>query len=184
MSDALITAPPGGWTTADLDQLPETNQRYELTDGALTVSPSPSNLHQWLAHNLGSALAARIPEGYTVALAVEIRFGPQLTRIPDVLIVRSDEPARHWFSPAELVAVAEVESRGSHVEDRNTKPALYAQYGIPHYWRVEQDPLRVTTYRLGLSDAYTVGNTSDRLTVSDPFPLDLALAELVPRWAQ
>ncbi|HET9256985.1 MAG TPA: Uma2 family endonuclease [Pseudonocardiaceae bacterium] len=154
MGEPLITGPPGGWTTADLDELPESNQRYELTDGTLTVSPSPSNLHQWLAHNLGGALAAQIPEIYTVALAVEVRFGPQLTRIPDALVVRTDDPA------------------------------LYAQYGIPHYWRIEQEPLRVTVYRLGAADAYVIGATNDRLSVTDPFLVDLPLASLLPRWAR
>ncbi|MGH3319755.1 MAG: Uma2 family endonuclease [Streptosporangiaceae bacterium] len=184
MSEPLITAPPDGWSTADLDELPESNQRYELTDGAITVSPSPSNLHQWVAHNLGHVLAGQLPDAYTVAFAVEVRFAPQLTRIPDVLVVRSDDPGRHWFSPAEIVVAAEVESRGSHVEDRTTKPALYAQYGIPHYWRIEQEPLRVTVYRSGPTDSYVVGTTSDTLKVTEPFPIDLPLAELLPRWAR
>ncbi|MGH3927767.1 MAG: hypothetical protein ACRDTT_33705, partial [Pseudonocardiaceae bacterium] len=56
MSDPLVIAPPGGWTTTDLDELPVSNYRYELTDGALTVTPSPSSLHQVLALRLGSAL--------------------------------------------------------------------------------------------------------------------------------
>jgi hypothetical protein len=46
MTDPLLVIPSGGWAVEDLDALPESHYRYELTDGALTVSPSPSSLHQ------------------------------------------------------------------------------------------------------------------------------------------
>jgi hypothetical protein len=46
MTEPLLEMPAGGWTVDDLDAFPESNRRYELTDGALTVSPSPSSLHQ------------------------------------------------------------------------------------------------------------------------------------------
>jgi Uma2 family endonuclease len=101
------------------------------------------------------------------------------------MVVRSDEPGRHWFAPAEVAVAIEIESPGNHVEDRTTKPALYAQFGIPHYWRLEPAPLRVTTYCRGHGDAYIVAAaSSDRITVSDPFPVDLDLAALLPRWAR
>ena len=131
MSEALIKEPfhlpPGGWTVDDLDLLPESHHRYELTDGALSVSPSPSSLHQVVAGRLFTRLEDLAPDPYIATQAVEIRFGRQLTRIPDVLVVRSDQPARHWFSPAEVIIAVEIESPGSHIEDRITKPALYAR---------------------------------------------------------
>ncbi len=98
-------------------------------------------------------------------------------------MVRSDEPGRHWFAPAEVIVAVEIESPGSHVEDRTTKPALYAGFGIPHYWRIEPHPPLVTTYGTGYGDAYRVTGVGDRLAVAEPFEVDLALAELVPRWA-
>ena len=80
---------------------------------------------------------------------MEIRFGRQLSRIPDVLVLRSDQPARHWFAPSEVLVIIEIESPGSHLEERATKPALYVRYGIPHYWRIELEPPQVSTYRIG-----------------------------------
>jgi Uma2 family endonuclease len=184
MSEALVNVPVGGWTTADLDELPETNRRYELTDGAMTVSPSPTNLHQWIMANLAGALDRAAPEGFVVAVAVEVRFGPQLTRIPDVLVVRSDEPGRHWFAPDEVVLAAEVESRGSHIEDRTTKPAIYAQFGIPRYWRLEQDVPAAHVYQLGDTASYDLAASGDRISVTEPFAFDVAAADLRPRWAR
>ncbi len=102
MTDPLLVIPSGGWTVDDLDALPESHHRYELTDGALTVSPSRSSLHQFVAARLGVRLEAAAPEPLAVTQAVEIRFGRQLTRIPDVLVVRSDQPGRHWFAPSEV----------------------------------------------------------------------------------
>ncbi|WP_322760512.1 Uma2 family endonuclease [Frankia sp. Cr2] len=184
MSEPLIAIPPDGWTTDYLDELPVSSHRYELTDGSLSVSPSASNLHQALSARLFAALDALATEPFALAMAVDIRFGRQLTRIPDLMVVRSDEPGRHWFAPAEVVIAIEIESPGNHVEDRTTRPALYAQFGIPYYWRIEPSPPRVTTYRRGRGDAYTVSGSGERLTVTEPFPVDLDLTALLPHWAR
>jgi len=63
-----------------------------------------------------------------------------------------------------------------------TKPAIYAQFDIENYWRIEPDPLRVTTYHLGT--AYEEISAGDRLLVSEPFDVDIELTELLPRWAR
>lgn len=184
MAEPLLTVPAGGWTTDDLDALPVSNQRYELTDGAITVSPSPSSLHQAFAARLVVALGDLAPEPLAVTGAVEIRFARQLTRIPDVLVIHSDDPTRHWFAPAEVVATIEIESPGSHVEDRTTKPALYAQYGIAYYWRIELEPLQATVYGRGEGNSYRPSGCGERLQASEPFRVDIELAQLLPRWAR
>jgi Uma2 family endonuclease len=183
MTNALPVIPSGGWTVEDLDALPESHHRYELTDGALTVSPSPSSLHQAVAARLLVRLEDAAPEPLVVTQAVEIRFGRQLTRIPDVLVVCSDQPGRHWFAPSEVVVAIEIESPGSHLEDRATKPALYARYGIPHYWRIELEPPLVSVYGIGHGGCYQMTGAGPRLSVSEPFALDIAIADVLPHWA-
>jgi hypothetical protein len=64
MSEPLIAIPLGGWTTDDLDDLPVSNYRYELTDGALSVAPPPSNLHRALSVRLFAALEDVTPEPF------------------------------------------------------------------------------------------------------------------------
>ncbi len=185
MTEALLdTMPAGGWATDDLDRMPVSNVRYELTDGAMTVSPSPSNLHQAIAVRLAAHLEDVAPDRVIVASAVEVRFARQLTRIPDLMLVGTDEPARHWFAPSEVLVAIEVESPGNHIEDRTTKPAIYARFGIPHYRRIEPEPLKVTTYRLGEGDVYHETGSGDRLAVTEPMELDIALTQLLPRWAR
>ncbi len=183
MTDSLLVMPSGGWTVKDLDALPESHHRHELTDGALTVSPSPSSLHQAVAARLLVRLEAIAPEPLVVTQAVEIRFGRQLTRIPDVLVVRSDNPGRHWFAPSEVLVVIEIESPGSHLEDRATKPALYARYAIPHYWRIELEPPLVSTYCIGHGDSYQMTGPDRCLSVTEPFDFNIAVADVLPPWA-
>ncbi|WP_232664239.1 Uma2 family endonuclease [Pseudonocardia sp. TRM90224] len=187
MTEAFATTmPPGGWTVDDLDRWPESQLRHELTDGALTVSPSASNLHQSVQGRLFARLDELAPDPLVAAQIVEIRFGRQLTRIPDVLVVHSDEPRRHWFAPSEVLLAVEIESPGSHTEDRVTKPAIYAQHGIPAFWRIELEPLRVRIFRQGEGDSYreVLGGGTERLKVTDPFDIDIALVDLLPRWAR
>ena len=183
-ADELIAMPAGGWSVEHLDALPESHVRYELTDGALTVSPSPSSVHQSVALRLGALLDGAAPDGLAVTQAVDIRFGPRLTRVPDLLVVRSDDPTRHWFAPSEVLLAVEIESPGSHVEDRVTKPALYAQFGIPHYWRLELDPPRIVVSEPGPGGGYRVASEGDRLTTTEPVTVDVAVADLLPRWAR
>jgi hypothetical protein len=43
-------------TNADLEAMPEDGNRYEVIDGELFVSSSPSFLHQMVLMNIGIAL--------------------------------------------------------------------------------------------------------------------------------
>lgn len=185
MTEVLVELPPpGGWTVDHIDALPESHYRYELTDGALSVSPSPSSVHQAVAMRLGAVLDGLAPEPLAVTQAVDIRFARQLTRIPDLLVVRSEEPSRHWFAPSEVILAVEIESPGSHIEDRATKPALYAQYGIPYFWRVELGPARFNAYRLGPGERYQIACEGEGLTLAEPFEVDIAVSDILPRWAR
>ena len=102
------------------------------------------------------------------------------------MLVRSDDPGRHWFAPAEVVVAIEIEIEflGNHIEDRTTKPAIYARFGVPHYWRIETKPLQVTIHRLGDGDTYHEVGRGDRLKVNEPLELDIPLNDLMPRWAR
>ena len=48
-------------TGADLETLPDDGHRYELVDGTLIVTPSPSRPHQDLVLNLALALKQSLP---------------------------------------------------------------------------------------------------------------------------
>lgn len=181
------TFPPAGeWTTEDLDAMPDDGRRRELLDGVLIMSPSLTAAHQTLALRLGGALLDSCLDGYDVTQAVEIRFGPRRAFIPDVLVTTATAAKRrtHWYHPHEVVLAVEIVSPTSQAMDRITKPAIYAQAGIPCFWRVE--PARtvvVHTHRLDpAAEVYvSTGEWTETLRVTEPWPIELPLARITPR---
>ena len=179
--------PPGGWTTDDLDELPEDGHRYELIDGVLIVSPSPTSGHQKLASRIEDALEASCPDEWVVLLGVEVRISRSRSLTPDVLVVTAEAaaamPAR--FQPHEVLLAVEVVSRNSKAMDRITKPALYAQAGIPYYWRVESEGrITVHTYhRAPEGDVYGPTGRFDTIVKTDePWPMELSIQDITPRF--
>ena len=178
--------PPGGWTTDDLDELPEDGHRYELIDGALIVSPSPTSLHQKLASRVEDALESTCPDEWVVLQGVEVRINRRRSLTPDVLVVgaEADADGPSVFRPQEVLLAVEIVSPGSVTMDRVAKPALYAQAGIPYYWRVETEGgIVVHTHRLDLSaEVYAPTGSFDKtLEVSEPWPLRVPIDEITPR---
>lgn len=178
--------PAEGWSTDDLDTLPEDNYRRELIDGVLHVSPSPTRGHQTIALLLGGALYATCPDDYDVTQGVEVRLNRFNSLIPDVLVTTAEAAARNpsRYHPHEVALAIEIVSQGSRVTDRATKPAMYAEAGIPWYWRIETEPaLVVHTYRLDpVRGVYEATDThTDVLRVAEPWAIELPLAAVTPR---
>jgi hypothetical protein len=74
-----------------------------------------------------------------------------------------------------LIAV-EVVSR-----DRFEEPADYAAVRIPHYWRIEQDPVHVYAYELGEDGTYKLAADSDtELVLEQPFEIRLSIVDVTP----
>ena len=174
-----------GWQLADdLDALPDTDRRPELLDGVLLVPPSPSDAHQLLAGLLMTTLHRTRPREYAVTQGVEVRLSPRRSFIPDVLVITTTARERrtNWFSPHEVVVAVEIVSPSTISIDRITKPALYAQAGIPYYWRVETNPdLVVHTYKIDpLAEVYReTGAFSEAIDVTEPWPVRIPLSDLV-----
>ena len=182
-----VFPPIGGWTTDDLAELPEDGRRRELIDGVLIVSPSPSYLHQTMASLLHVALAAGCPEEFAATQAVEVRVNTRRSLIPDVLVVSSEAAARlpSKFSPHEVLLAVEIVSPGSQTIDRFAKPALYAEAGIPFYWRIETtDGIEVHTYRLDQpSGGYReTGLFTTSIEIDQPWSIKIPVSRFTPRF--
>ncbi len=176
----------GGWTTDDLDELPEDGRRRELVDGVLIVPPSPTNTHQTLAMLLGVALLRQSPNDLSVTQGVEVRINRRRSLIPDVLVTSAEAAARRpsKFQPHEVVLVVEIVSQSSQTMDRFAKPALYAEAEIPFYWRIEtEDGITVYTYRLEVSKHEYVedGQFTTFIDIAQPWPIKLPISEITPR---
>ncbi len=174
------------WTWADLQKLPEDNgRRYEVVDGSLHVSPSPSRPHQVAAARLVRLLVDSAPVDIEVLEAVDVDmadnvFQPDVAVLPAAVAYSSAGP----LGPAQVLLAVEVVSRSSRRMDRLVKPSVLAEAGVPAYWRVELDgpgaPL-VVMYELA-GDVYREAGTvaaGESVTVEVPFVVEVRPAELV-----
>jgi Uma2 family endonuclease len=159
--------PAHSWTLDDLPRLPDDGRRYEIVDGSLHVTPAPAYLHQFYCGWLYEALVVYRPPGVVTLPGGNVLLPGEPTRllVPDVLAVRITDfnPAgRPLAVPAFAVALAvEVVSPSSTTHDRFTKPALYAEAGIPHFWRVEdgKDGPTVHVYALATGTEPHINHT-------------------------
>jgi len=151
---ALLYPLQGSWTERDYLEL-GTNRLVEFSDGCIEVLPMPTKLHQRIvrfvflvlqefvsARGLGEVFFAPLP----------VRLWPGKFREPDLVFVRPGR-GEHAGQPEGADLVMEVVSEGEENRRRDfeTKPAEYAQAGIPECWIIDPESRRVTV--LVLEDA-------------------------------
>ncbi|MFJ9829364.1 Uma2 family endonuclease [Streptomyces sp. NPDC101160] len=187
LPDWMFPPRPSGWEADDLDHLAEAPRHTELIDGALIFMMSPRrSWHSRVVENLTFALRHAAPEGFEVEREMSVRLDKRSRPEPDILAVTAAyDPDRTWYAPDDVALVVEVVSEESADRDRGIKPFKYAQAGIRHFWRVEDEngsPV-VHTYELdALTRSYVAtGIHRDRLGVPVPFPSDIDLTTLTPR---
>ncbi len=177
---------PEGWFAEDLDRLAEAPRHTELIDGALVFMMSPQrSWHGRLVTSLAVSLAEQSPSGVEVEREMTIRLDERNRPEPDLLVTTASyDPDRTWYAPETILLVVEVVSPESAHRDRTVKLRKYAESGIAHYWRIEEedDAPVVHAYELdGPSRAYApTGIHRNTLQTSNPFKIELDLDALVP----
>lgn len=173
------------WTWADLQEIPDDTHRYEIIDGSLYVSPSPSRVHQLAAGRLVRMLLDAAPDDIEVLETVDVElpdnvFEPDVVVLPAELAHTSDGP----LTPSQVLLAVEVVSPSSRRMDRLFKPAVLAESGVPAYWRVEMDGAgapSIVLHRLDGNVYREVGvvRAGDSAVVDVPFRVELRPADLV-----
>jgi Uma2 family endonuclease len=164
----------------DLDQLPDDGNRYELVDGLLLVSPSPTERHQRGLGGLFVLLHAAAPPGVRVYGApLDVRLTERVQVQPDLIVVE-DGPPRDKLDRLPLLCV-ELLSPGTRRHDLVLKRRAYEREGITSYWLV--DPLTPSLTVLELHGGAYVqvarveGEQSWEAT--QPFPVTVVPAQLL-----
>ncbi|GAA0913700.1 Uma2 family endonuclease [Virgisporangium aurantiacum] len=138
LPETMRTMP--SYTVDDLFTLPENGTQYQVFGGSLVMSPAPAPLHQVVADELRTLFSPLVkPHGARAVTTVAIRVTDEDGPVPDVTVASASE-MRGITGAVPLAAVytaVEVVSPSSAFLDRGTKPDLYAEAGIPCYWRVE-----------------------------------------------
>jgi Uma2 family endonuclease len=183
---AMAGTHAGPYTIEDYYALPEDGQRYELLDGSLIVSPWPSTVHQRVAARLIEKLGRACPvELEVIQIAVRIRDS---VLIPDLTVAHSAsvDGAGRDLQPADVELVVEIVSPSNARMDRVLKPIVYAEAGIPGFWRIELDTdhgPELHAYELA-GDVYrevTRVTSGGRFTARRPFVVEFDPAELAVR---
>ncbi|MDV6011326.1 Uma2 family endonuclease [Haloechinothrix sp. LS1_15] len=184
----------GPWTVRDLLALPEDGNRHELIDGALLMSPPPSPEHQELSFHLHTLLrSAAWSAGAPVRLweGVGIRLSADGALVPDLVVAVRNPSRATWplLEPDDVRLLVEIVSPGSSTRDRTEKPYLYAEAGIPHFWRIETADYRgrdkplpvILRYELVALAEYRIVDTigaGETLRVDEPIPITFDPAAL------
>ncbi|GAA0930740.1 Uma2 family endonuclease [Streptomyces thermoalcalitolerans] len=177
--------PEGGWTADDLDRLPNLPPHTELIDGSLVFVSPQTNFHSRAVRLLDNALLDQVPDELDVIREMTIKLDKRNRPEPDVLVFRVDAdtgPKQTWYRPEDVVIAVEVVSEDSEVRDREVKPRKYAQAGIPHYWRVEENQGLPVVYVYELDPATRAygltGIFHDKLELVVPFPVEIDLTAI------
>ena len=171
------------WTVDMLDALPDDGQRYEIIDGALLVTPAPSDAHQYVVGELYARLLGYLRGSgiaHPVISPADVRRDDRRrNRLqPDIFVVRvmnGKRPA-YPFDLGDLLLAVEVESPGSATYDYQTKRVVYMDAGIPEYWIVDPEARTIARWR-GTEEP---GEILSRQLVwhpegmTEPFSLELA----------
>ncbi len=181
------TCPTLPMTYREYALLPQDRNRYEVIEGELYTTPSPTRDHQVFVTGLASILLQHLV-GHGLGMVLVAPLDVVLTETnvlqPDILFLRT---GRVPPKGAKNVAVApdlvvEVPSPSSIEEDREVKMRVYARHGVPHYWIVDPDARTLEMYALS-GGAYGLAAqfSSDGAATSALFPgLNIPLAGL---WA-
>lgn len=168
------------WTVEALRALPDDGQRYEVVDGELLVSPSPSLVHQDAVGELFVLLRshARVHGMHCVVAPAEIVYSATRAVQPDILVfplVNGERPGR-LEDVRHLVLAVEVISPSSIRADRYIKRRLYQEEGVEEYWIVEPSMRVVERWRPADEEPEVVAQSLEWRTrqAVEPLVIDLA----------
>ena len=178
------------WTYADLEDLPDDDQLYEILGGKLIVRNAPDANHAIvlieLLMFLGRAREAGFGQVYTTVAAVALDYaarGNQALYVPhpDLFYMRQDRAEelrghRGWQGVPDLIVEILSPSTQSEHRPGGRWWDAYEQHGFPHYWLVDPSQRTIRQYVLE-GEPYVGGRYGEPLTLR---PSDTLTSSLFP----
>jgi Uma2 family endonuclease len=162
-------------TIADLEIMPDDENRYELVEGELIVSRAPGLTHQRVLLNLSTIIKNYLeqnPVGEVFATPGVI-FDGFNSVIPDLAFVSRERLP--LIAPEERITAApelmiEIVSPGSENarRDRVVKRQVYAKHGVQEYWVVDPEQRTLEVYRLQQQSLELFSILVDQAEVASP----------------
>ena len=118
------------------------DNRYEIIEGELVLTPSPGIIHQHIAAKIETVIRNFVEQsnlGMVMGAPLDVVLDKNVVLQPDVLFVSRER--YHIITAACLKGgpdlVVEVISSSSGVRDRIKKSRIYRHYGVKEYWLVD-----------------------------------------------
>lgn len=140
------------WTVEEVHSLPDDGNRYEVVDGVLLVTPSPSWTHQRTVGQLYLWLASYFAAhrfGVVIMAPADVVPARDTLVQPDLFVVpRAGERAPDsWREAGRMLLAIEVLSPSTRQRDRTIKRAMYQRMGVPEYWVVDLEARHIERWR-------------------------------------
>lgn len=136
--------------------LPDDGKRYEIIDGDLFVTPSPTTRHQLIVgrflHHMMTYLETH-PVGTVFTAPYDVVLSDTDIVEPDLLLVlhtgRAKITEKNVQGPPDMTL--EVLSPGTAARDRDLKRKRYERFGVQEYWLVDpnQNTLEILALQSG-----------------------------------
>ncbi|MGQ9570431.1 MAG: Uma2 family endonuclease [Thermodesulfovibrionales bacterium] len=128
------------FTYEDYLKTPE-DERYELIEGELLMTPSPVTKHQRISRNLAFSLVKFVTEndlGEVFYAPFDVYFDNENVVQPDILFISKDRlniiGEKNIQGAPDLVI--EIISENTAYRDLVQKKRLYSRFGVKEYWIV------------------------------------------------
>jgi len=146
-----VTAPKKRkFTYEDYLKTPD-DQRYELIEGDLVMTPSPVPYHQWISKNIEFELEKFVREKKTGKIfyaPCDVYLDNDNVLQPDILFIAKERlniiGEKNIQGAPDLVI--EILSESSAHRDMVKKKKLYAQFGVKEYWIIDPEEKTVEIY--------------------------------------
>jgi len=168
-------------TRADLETMPDDGHRYELIDGALIVTPAPSDPHQDAVLELAVLLREHCPPELKVKIApFDVVLASNTVMQPDVLVARRADITYRDLPAAPVLAVEVLSPSTKHI-DLMLKRSRFEAAGCASYWVVDPAEPSVVAWDLRDGTYVEVGRAKgdDELTAELPFPVKVRPSALL-----
>ncbi len=163
-------------TYADLERERETrDERLELIEGEIVVTPSPTPFHQFVSQRLYDLLKlAVVDPGYGLIgyAPFDVKLDEQNVVQPDLLVLLGDRTERIGETSVEGAPslVIEIAFPSTIKNDQERKRDLYARFGVPEYWLVDPAEKCVTVYSDPSHGRYRSAQASAEVAISVTIP--------------
>ena len=136
---------------SDLQVVPDDGKRYELVQGDLYVTPSPSPVHQRISRRLQRQLEDYFHDralGEVFDAPIDLILTDRDVFVPDLVVVASPADVTHRGIERPPLLVVEILSPSTRNVDQGVKARRYAELGVEHFWIVDPERRHIVCHRL------------------------------------